>query len=107
MMTPAHSNGPGDGPFPSDEVLARLRESLVAYLTDGQTAEREATVCEALGALAQEARDRRLHGEHVLLAFKGVWNQMAEVEAIRQAAERQRLLNRLVTFCIDIYYAQC
>ncbi|HEU4630728.1 MAG TPA: hypothetical protein VFS08_13335 [Gemmatimonadaceae bacterium] len=104
MMAPDHSHGPTDGRFPSDETLALVRERLVAFLQGGQTAEEEEEVCEALARLAQEARDRRLHGEHVLLAVKTLWQNMAEVSTIRDSAERQRLLDRLVTLCIDIYY---
>ena len=40
----------------------------------------------------------------MLLAFKGLWQNMSEVSAIRNPAERQLLLNRLVTLCIDVYY---
>lgn len=104
MMAPDHSHGPTGGPFPSDETLALLRARLADFLQGDQTAAQEEAVCEALGQLSAEARDRRLHGEHVLLAFKTLWQNMAEVAAIRNSAERQRLLNRLVTLCIDIYY---
>lgn len=104
MMASDHSHGPTDGRFPSDETLSLLRVQLAEFLQGGQTAEREQAVCAALGQLAEEARDRRLHGEHMLLAFKSLWQNMAEVSAIRNPTERQRLLNRLVTLCIDIYY---
>ena len=104
MMARDHSHGPTDGRFPSDETLALLRARLVEFLEGDQSVEQEAAVCSALEQLAGEARDRRLHGEHVLLAFKGLWQNMSEVSVIRNPIERQRLLNRLVTLCIDVYY---
>ena len=104
MMAPAQSNGPTDGRFPSAATLALLRAALGTYLRSRQSADDEAAVCEALEELAREAQERHLHGEHVLLALKEVWHDMTEVAAIGDRRERQRLLGRLVTLCIDVYY---
>jgi hypothetical protein len=95
------SNGSNGERFPSPETLAALHAALTAFLGDHGS---EAEVCTVLGTLATEARDRRLHAEHMLVAFKQVWNDMPEVRAIPSAAERQRRLARLVKLCIDIYY---
>jgi dihydrodipicolinate synthase/N-acetylneuraminate lyase len=46
----------------------------------------------------------KLHAEHMLIAFKDVWNDMPEVQAIRNVEERKRLLDHLVKLCIDAYY---
>ena len=40
----------------------------------------------------------------MLIAFKRVWNEMPEVRAIPDEADRKRLLSRLVKLCIDAYY---
>ena len=95
------SNGSNGERFPSPETLDALRAALTTFLGGDGT---EAEVCTALGALAREAHDRRLHAEHMLVAFKRVWNDMPEVRAIPSAADRQRRLARLVKLCIDIYY---
>ena len=104
MMAPVHPNGPTDGPFPSAGTLAQLRESLRGYLRSGRTVADEETVCAALGSLAEEAHERRLHGEQMLVAFKTVWQDMPEVASIADRREQQRLLARVVTLCIDVYY---
>ena len=99
-MVAAHS----DGRFPSDESLDHLRSGLGAFVRSAGAAPDEAAVCDALARLAQEARESRLHGEHLLVEFKRVWQEMPEVRALRDARERPRLLDRLVTLCIDAYY---
>ena len=92
------SNG---GRYPTDETLELLRTSLARYL-GGDIDEDE--ICRALEVLAREAQERRLNAEHMLIAFKAIWGQLAEVKAIGDAQERKRLLDHLVTFCIDAYY---
>ena len=103
-MAPAHSNGPTDGRFPSAGTLARLRGALRAFLAGPRAEPDEAAVCAALGDLAREAHERRLHGEQMLLAFKHVWQDMPEVASLDDRREQQLLLGRLVTLCIDVYY---
>ena len=100
-MAPDRSNESGGERYPSREALALLRGSLSRYITDGQD---EQPVCEALTVLAREAQERKLYAEHMLIAFKRVWNDMPEVQAIPAEAERKRLLSRLVKLCIDTYY---
>jgi hypothetical protein len=95
------SNGSNGERFPSPETTDALRTALVAVLGGHGT---EDEVCAALGRMAREAHDRRLHAEHMLVAFKRIWNDMAEVRAIPSGADRQRRLARLVKLCIDIYY---
>lgn len=99
-MAPDRSNESG-GRFPSREALELLRRSLSRYITDGGD---EQPVCEALSALAREAQERKLYAEHMLIAFKQVWGEMPEVQAIPAEAERRRVLSRLVKLCIDTYY---
>ena len=101
---PQPSTGPSGAAFPSARTLARLRTSLGAYLRGSQSAAEEAAVRHALDDLAHEARERRLHGEQMLLAFKGAWQELPELESAPGHREQQRLLGRLVTLCIDVYY---
>ncbi len=99
-MAPDRSNESG-GRFPSPEALELLRASLSRYVTDGGD---EQPVCDALSTLAREAQERQLYAEHMLIAFKRVWTEMPEVQAIPLEAERKRLLSHLVKLCIDTYY---
>lgn len=104
MMVPAHSDDREDGRFPSDEARVGLQAALGAFVRSDRSPADEERVCEALEHLAREARDRQLYGEHLLVAVKRVWQDMPEVRALRESGERQRLLDRLVTLCIDAYY---
>ena len=103
MMAPDRPTESEGGRFPSREALDRLRAVLSRYLTDGTD---EGPVCEALGALALEAKERKLYAEHMLIAFKRVWNEMPEVMSISSDSHRKETLSRLVKLCIDSYYTR-
>lgn len=100
-MAPDRSNEFEGGRFPSRESLEMLRSALSRYVR-GPTD--DVQVCEALAVLAKEASERKLYAEHMLIAFKRVWAEMPEVQAIPNEKERQRLLDHLVKLCIDAYY---
>lgn len=101
MMVHDRSEDASDGRFPSAETLRVVRSALARYLA-GPAEERE--VCDALAVLAREAQDRHLRAEDMLVAFKTLWADMAEVRAMRNPEERRRLLSRVVELCIDAYY---
>jgi hypothetical protein len=102
MMAPDRPTE-SEGRFPSREALDRLRAALSRYITDGSD---ERPVCDALSALALEAKDRKLYAEHMLIAFKRVWNEMPEVLSISSETQRRETLSRLVKLCIDSYYTR-
>jgi hypothetical protein len=104
MMVAAHFDQRDDGRFPSDDARAALQAALGGFVRSGGRSADEEAVCVVLRQLATEAHARQLHGEHLLVAFKRVWSEMPEVRAFRESGERQRLLDRLVTLCIDAYY---
>ena len=104
MMVAAHFDRREDGRFPSDDARAALQAALGGFVRHGGRPADEEAVCDVLRRLAGEAHERQLHGEHLLVAFKRVWSEMPEVRALRETGERQRLLDRLVTLCIDTYY---
>ena len=100
MMSPHRSHDDG-GRYPSHETLELVRRALAWYLSGAIDDDQ---VCEALATLAAEAQERKLNAEHMLVAFKATWSELPEVRAIRDPAERRRLLDHLVSFCIDAYY---
>jgi hypothetical protein len=102
MMAPDRSNDSEGGQFPSRESLEMLRAALSGYVSSGK----EEPVCDALGVLAREAQDRKLYAERMLVAFKRVWGEMPEVQALPSEKERKRMLDRLVKLCIDAYYTR-
>jgi len=104
MMVAAHQDEGHDERFPSDAVRADLQAALAAFVRNGGEPADEGAVHAALQRMAAEAHERALHGEQLLVAFKRVWSEMPEVRAFREAGARQRLLDRVVTLCIDAYY---
>jgi hypothetical protein len=103
MMAPDRSHESGGGRFPSPEALSTLRSALSGYLRSDTD---DTAVCDALRVLAQEAKDRQLYAEQLLIAFKRVWADMPELVAIPSEGERRRMLDHLVKVCIDMYYAR-
>ncbi len=103
MMAPDRSNDSTGGRYPSQEALDTLRSALSRFVAEKND---ETEVCAALSVLAKEAQTRQLYAEQMLIAFKRVWTEMPEVQAIPDEAERRRLLNRVVKLCIDSYYAR-
>ena len=101
-MAPDRTSDSEGGQFPSPAALEALRAALSRYVAAGE----EKPVCEALGVLAREAQERKLYAERMLVAFKRVWSEMAEVQAMPSDKERKRLLDRVVRLCIDAYYAR-
>jgi hypothetical protein len=104
MTASADPEGPTAGRFPSAAAVAALRAALGSYLRGTQSSHEEADVSAALAALAGEARAGGLHGEQLLLVLKESWGSLPEAAAMPDRHERQRLLGRLVTLCIDVYY---
>ena len=101
-MAPDRTNDSEGGPYPSRESLELLRAALSGYIARRD----EAPVCEALAVLAREAQERKLYAERMLVAFKRVWSEMPEVQAMPSEKERKALLDRLVKLCIDAYYSR-
>lgn len=82
----------------SPATRAELRA--VARAREGEAAERAAALVVA------EARGRSITAEHMIIAVKHEWAAMADVRELRSAGEARALLDRLVTRCIDAFYAR-
>jgi hypothetical protein len=93
-------SGPPDTPFPQRAATA-LRSALQGHL---RQAVPDDTLRRALHSLCADARKRNLRPEQLILIFKQVWSSLPEVQD-RNAARRQDLLDRIVTICIEEYYA--
>ena len=92
---------PTPPPGLDQETLAAVRNALVRYLRDGVPS-RE--LHDALTAMARESRDRRIPAERMLVILKGLWGELREVRQTERTPERDRLLERLITICIQQYY---
>jgi hypothetical protein len=102
MMAPNRSQDSDGGRFPSAETLELVRVALTQYLAGKMRDEQE--VCDALAVLAKEAHERQLQAEEMLIAFKRIWYAMPYVTPIANRAEQQRVLDRLIRLCIDVFY---
>ena len=92
---------PEPGPFPAASTIDRLQRAVARYLSDPLA---EDDVRAAFRVFALEARAKRLRAEELVIMFKKLWVTFPEVQAIAERGERQRLLDRLVTVCIQQYY---
>jgi hypothetical protein len=85
----------------SDETIDDLRVALREYLATDSSS----VVQTALLRMASEAREKAILPEQVLIVLKDVWNDLPEVRARTDAHEQIRLLQRVVTMCIQEYYS--
>jgi hypothetical protein len=86
----------------SEDTVAAVRDALRAYLSDRSDPRRLQT---ALMLMSNEARDRTILPEHLLVMLKDTWGALPEVRSMTDAGEQVRLLQRIVTMCIKEYYS--
>lgn len=60
----------------------------------------------ALRRVAEEARERHLRPEQLLIVLKDVWFALPEVGRAPQSDSRSQLLQRVISVCIREYYAE-
>ena len=87
----------------SEETLTELRNVLQQRLS-GSTGDAE--LRRVLRNMSEEARAESLHAEQVIVALKRVWESLPEVRRATDRQEQHRLLERVVTLCIQEYYAE-
>ncbi len=85
-----------------DDTLDELRAALRQYLVDNSSPR---VLRNALLRMSSEAREKSILPEHLLIVLKDVWNALPEVGAMPDAAQRIRMLQRVVTLCIKEYYS--
>jgi hypothetical protein len=59
-----------------------------------------------LRKVAHEARDQNIPPEELIVIFKQLWNSLAESLRPQNADQYERIRQRLVTLCIQAYYAE-
>ena len=84
--------------------MKELRTALTEQLKrpDGPTPE----LASLLKKVAQEARDQSIPPEELIVLFKQLWNSLAESLRPQNADQYERVRQRLVTLCIQAYYAE-
>jgi DNA primase len=84
--------------------MQELRVALTDQLkrADGLTPE----LAELLKKVAREAREKDVPCEALIVIFKRLWNSLAESLRPQNAEQQERVRQRLVTLCIQAYYAE-
>ncbi len=87
--------------LPSDAALTLLRNALRTHLAGRPTG---GELHRALNTLCGEAHERGLRAEELVVRLKQVFYQLPEVQELPHGSDRNDLLNRVVTVCIEEYY---
>ena len=85
------------------EALDAMRRAMVAYT---ERPGESAGLRTALRAVAVEAQRRHIRAEQLIIALKQVWHAVPEVQQASTQQEQDRLLDRLITACIEEYYSR-
>ena len=101
---PPNSSPPEESRPIEEATIVGLRDALTRQIKSG--ASDGADLRCALERLATEARCKKIGAEKVLVIFKQVWHAMPEVRLATDRAEKNRVLERLVTICIEEYYRE-
>ena len=86
----------------SVETRTVLRDALAHYLAQPGDV---GALRSALRRVAEESRAHDLRAEQLMVAFKGLWRSMPQVSAVGDPLARAQMLERLITVCIEEYYA--
>jgi|SRR5881394_1733754 len=81
--------------------IENLASALAQYLADGDVGPLQT----ALHSVAEEARAKQMHAEHLLVALKDVWFALPSVSSVPDGEAQNRVLQRVVTLCIREYYS--
>jgi hypothetical protein len=84
--------------------MKELRTALIEQLKqpDGPTP----ALTDLLRKIGHEARQQSIPPEGLIVIFKQLWNSLAESLRPQSADQYERIRQRLVTLCIQAYYAE-
>ena len=85
----------------SERATTALRSALQGQLRQPST---DHSLRRALRAFCIEARTRELRAEQLILLFKRVWRTLPEARGA-DTRKKQDMLDRLITICVEEYYA--
>jgi hypothetical protein len=84
--------------------MKELRTALTEQLQQPDRPTQKLTTL--LRKVAREAHDRDIKAEELLIIFKQFWNALTESLRPQNADQYERVRQRLVTLCIQAYYAE-
>jgi hypothetical protein len=82
------------------ELRAAVTEQLKQ--ADGPTPE----LAKLLKKISREARQSNILPEELIIIFKELWNSLTELLRPKNADQYEHIRQRLVTLCIQAYYAE-
>ena len=88
----------------SDGTLATMRDAVLRFWNEPEGA--EPLLQRALTQAVEEARQRALRAEEVIVSFKSLLASLPELNSPVRRLEAARLRERLITLCIKAYYAE-
>ena len=88
----------------SQDTLKELRSALTDQLRKPENPTPElATLLRKIG---REAHENQVRPEQLIIIFKQLWNSLAESLRPQNVDQYERIRQRLVTLCIQAYYAE-
>ena len=84
--------------------MKELRSALTDQLKKPDSPTTELTTL--LREIGREAREKEIRPEELIIIFKQLWNSLAESLRPQNADQYERTRQRLVTLCIQAYYAE-
>lgn len=96
----AYERTPNSGLDPA--TLADLREALTRSMATGTHGDELKGL---LRTLAEQARERGLHAEQLLIALKDVWYGLPNLPGRPGTDTQTELLQQLIARCIQEYYS--
>jgi hypothetical protein len=105
-MMMQHDTGPMPPNVLAHETVDTVRRALQRYVVEASHADTASALRAALHALSHEARAKHMPPEQLLVTLKSIWQALPEVENARDHTEKTRILQRIVTICIQEYFAE-
>ncbi|MFN2635461.1 MAG: hypothetical protein ABR585_00320 [Gemmatimonadaceae bacterium] len=84
--------------------MKELRTALIDQLKKPDAPTSELVVL--LQKVGREAREKDIRPEQLIIAFKELWNSLAESLRPQNSDQNERVRQQLVTLCIQAYYSQ-
>lgn len=100
MMMMAHDMS-STPPSLDNETISAVRTALAQFVRSG---EKTAALGATLNRVAEEARDKGISAEHLLIVMKNLWSSLPEVRDLEKASDGEKLKQKIVTACIEAYY---
>jgi hypothetical protein len=88
----------------SEDSIKSLRTAIIEQLKHPDAPLPE--LCTVLRNIAREARDQDIQPEQLVVTFKRLWNNLVESLRPQNADQYEPVRQRLVTLCIQAYYAE-